>query len=152
MQLGHSSALEQAIISKNKDFLYTFLELQDETKEKMVRGLPDRCVILLLEVLTELFENKEMRYEVILTIRQTLSWRRNTFKASAVDVVSKEGEQEVSEHAERMNALKRVLISINKEKVDLNKVYELKGRMCYIRDSLDERVEEKENVPVCREQ
>ncbi|KAI5133958.1 hypothetical protein NEAUS04_2349 [Nematocida ausubeli] len=156
MQAGHSTALEQAVISKNRDFLYTFLELQEETKEKMVRSLPDRSIIPLLEVLTEMFENKEMRYEVILTIRMVISWRRDVFKSVAMEVVSKDGEKEVSEHTERINSLKRILISISKEKVDLNKIYELKGRLSYIRDSLEERAEErteeKENVPVCREQ
>lgn len=148
-----NSALEQAVVSRNKEFLYTFLELQEETKEKMVMELSSKMVIPLLQILTELFERKEMRYEVISAIRSILSWRRHIFKAAGVDVAEKkEDSMYTSEYTETMNSLKKILIAINKEKVDLNKVYELKGRIGFIRDALEERKEEQENVPVCREQ
>lgn len=150
---GSVSALEQAVVSKNKEFLYAFLSLQEESREKMVKALPDSIVIPLLEVLTELFERKEMRYEVILAIRSVLSWRRNTFKGIELAVVSKnEKGEDFTPQREEQNALRRVLIAVNKEKVDLNKIYELKGRIAFVRDAIEDRRVEKENVPVCREQ
>lgn len=150
---GNVSALEQAVISKNKEFLYAFLNLQEEIQEKMVRGLPDSCVIPLLEVFTELFEKKEMRYEVISAIKSVLVWRRNTFKAVSICVVEKnEKGEDTSAQRPILDALKRVLIAVNKEKVDLNKIYELKGKIAFVRDTIEERRVEKENVPICREQ
>ncbi|KAI5189861.1 hypothetical protein NEMIN01_0724 [Nematocida minor] len=157
MENSHSagdSALEQAVISKNKEFLYAFLGLQEDTKEKMVQGVSEKMVIPLLEVFTELFEKKEMRYEVVLAIRSILSWRRNEFKSVSINVV--ENMDESIEPAKQQNdnrdALKKILMAINKEKVDLNKIYELKGKLSFVRDSVEERRGEKENVPVCREQ
>ncbi|KAH9385748.1 uncharacterized protein NEMAJ01_0644 [Nematocida major] len=146
------SALEQAVISKNKEFLYKFVELQEDAQAKMISGISEGSVIPLLEVLTELFESKEMRYEVLLCIRAVLSCRRNTLKSVAVDVVKKEGNVYSSDMASRSDALKRILISISKEKVDLNKVYELKGRIAFVKEAIEEREDAKENVPVCREQ
>ncbi|KAI5180786.1 hypothetical protein NEOKW01_1070 [Nematocida sp. AWRm80] len=148
-KLKYESVLEQAIVSKNKEFFFKFMTLQEDVKCKMVQQVSDQLIIPLLEVLTEFFERKEMRYEAVQSIQEVLIWRKDTFKQYTMIIQEKD---QPRLHVESMNRLKQILATINKEKVDLNRIYELKGRLEYLRGSIEDRVVEKENVPVCREQ
>ncbi|OAG31120.1 hypothetical protein NEDG_01894 [Nematocida displodere] len=145
----HGSPLEQAVVSGNREFVYKFLAFQEENKKKMVQSVPEESLIALLEFLVAIFERKEMRYEVITTIQSILIWRKTSFKAASVRTRDENG---VSAYDARMQALRRVLVAINKEKVDINKLHELKGRLEFIRECVDDRKEEEENVPICIEE
>ncbi|KAI5186661.1 hypothetical protein NEHOM01_1614 [Nematocida homosporus] len=147
---SYNSVLEQAIISKNRDFLFKFLDMSESRQKTMISGLSGELVVPLLNVLVELFENKEMRYESITMIKRVLMWRSNDFKSLHIKV--RDSSTNHCDYEEKKEALKQVLAAISKEKIDLNKVYELKGRMEYIKEKIDARVMEKENLPICQEE
>lgn len=143
------SVLEQAVISKNKDFLFRFLGMQDNAQKEMIEEISVEALTAFLGILSVFFKEKEMRYESIAMIKRILQWRKNAFKGLGVKISSSEGENK--EYEEKVEALKQVLTTINEEKVDMNKICELKGRMEYIQEQIAAREVEKENVPICRE-
>ncbi|KAI5192385.1 hypothetical protein NECID01_1907 [Nematocida sp. AWRm77] len=143
-----SSSMEQAIVSRNTEYLYKFLCFGEEAQKQMVAEVSCSQVLPLLEMLAGMFEKKDMRYECVQAMRNVLLWRKDMLKTLHVDAKEDTGR---NMHAENMETLKRVLAVMHREKIDLNKIYELRGRIAYLRETLSNRKQEKENVPICKE-
>lgn len=141
--------MEQAVISKNTEYMYKFLGFDQEAQRRMVAELPEAQVLPLLELLASIFEKRDMRYECVLAIQQTLIWRKDALRSLSVRV--REGPEAVL-NTQKVETLKGIVALLSREKVDLNRVHELRGRMLYVREHLEERHQDKENVPVCRDQ
>ncbi|KAI5172284.1 hypothetical protein NEFER03_1398 [Nematocida sp. LUAm3] len=145
----YDSALEQAVISKRKEFLFKFLQMQEDLQREMVERIAEELLIPLLEVLAQFVEEKEMRYEAVTMIKKAIIWRKQAFRRISVKVKDEAGN---SQYNEQIDRLKKVLFLITKDRLDLNKIYELKGRIEYVKETIDQRETEQENVPVCLEE
>lgn len=145
------SVLEQAVISKNKDFLFRFLGMEKNAQKEMVQEISAKTLIAFLDALSMFFKDKEMRYESVTMIKNILQWRIDIFRGIGVKISTDAGESK--EYEERVETLKKVLDVISAEKIDMNKICELKGRMEYMKEQIENREPEKdkENVPKCRE-
>jgi len=144
----NSTAIEQAVISKNKEYMCKLLEFEEEVQEKMVREIGDELFLSFLEILTELYQEKKMRYEAVVAIQNSLVWRKESMKAIFTKVQAEDGSSPFEENVER---LKKIQDALKRGKIDLNKMYELRGKILFAKQCVEERTEEKENVPLCIE-
>lgn len=138
----YATALSQAIVSENKEFIFRMMCMKEETKEKMILDVEEELIVPFLDVLARMLESKELRFEAIQTLQQVLQLRKDVFLGLGVRVMDGRGK---NLRADSFAALKRLLMLMNKERIDLNRLYQLKGRMEYVRDRIEARTNDQEN-------